>query len=86
MPWDWGQFPEYLDSLDRTPKALNILPYVPVGPMLVQVLGLDRAKAGPHADRREHADWPACSRVDGRRRLRLVGSATAANRPGRSAA
>ncbi len=55
LPWDWVTFPEYLDSLDATPKALNILPYVPVGPMLVDVLGLDGAKAGrlPTAD--EHA-------------------------------
>ena len=46
MPWDWVTFPQYLDSLDRTPKAINILPYVPAGPMLVEVLGLDDAKAG----------------------------------------
>ena len=46
MPWDWVTFPEYLDSLERTPKALNILPYVPIGPMLVMVLGLDDAKDG----------------------------------------
>ena len=26
MPWDWVTFPEFLDSLDATPKALNILP------------------------------------------------------------
>src|SRR6476620_2053281 len=26
MPWDWESFPQYLDSLDRTPKAMNILP------------------------------------------------------------
>ena len=30
MPWDWVTFPEFLDSVDRTPKAVNILPYVPV--------------------------------------------------------
>ena len=46
MPWDWVTFPDYLDSLDRTPKAMNILPYVPIGPMLLQVLGVDDAKAG----------------------------------------
>lgn len=59
MPWDWETFPEYLDSVDRTPKALNILPYVPIGPMLVKVLGLDDAKAGrmPTAD--EHATLAA---------------------------
>ncbi|MFT7599675.1 MAG: N-acyl-D-amino-acid deacylase [Acidimicrobiales bacterium] len=55
MPWDWVSFPEYLDSLDRTPKAMNILPYVPVGPMLVDVLGLDDAKAGRLPTDDEHA-------------------------------
>ena len=46
LPWDWTTFPEFLDSLDRTPKAVNVLPYVPVGPLLVQVLGREAAKAG----------------------------------------
>ncbi|MBV1930267.1 MAG: amidohydrolase family protein [Porticoccaceae bacterium] len=46
MPWDWETFPEYLDSIDRTPLAINILPYVPLVPMLITVLGFDRAKAG----------------------------------------
>jgi N-acyl-D-aspartate/D-glutamate deacylase len=55
MPWDWVTFPEYLDSLDRTPKALNIRPYVPVGPMLVEVLGLADAKAGRMPTDAEHA-------------------------------
>jgi N-acyl-D-aspartate/D-glutamate deacylase len=55
MPWDWVSFPEYLDSLDRTPKAINVLPYVPVGPMLVKVLGLTDAKAGRLPTDDEHA-------------------------------
>jgi len=55
MPWDWVSFPEYLDSLDRTPKAMNILPYVPAGPMLTHVLGLDDAKAGRMPTSDEHA-------------------------------
>ena len=55
MPWDWVTFPEYLDSLDRTPKAMNILPYVPVGPMLTKILGLDAAKAGRMPTDDEHA-------------------------------
>lgn len=54
MPWDWVTFPEYLESLDRTPKALNILPYVPAGPMLVDVLGLEDAKAGRMPTEEEH--------------------------------
>jgi N-acyl-D-aspartate/D-glutamate deacylase len=55
MPWDWITFAEYLDSVERTPKALNILPYVPVGPMLVQVLGLEHAKSGRLPTDDEHA-------------------------------
>ena len=55
MPWDWVTFPEYLDSLDRTPKAINVLPYVPAGPMLVAVLGLADAKAGRMPTDDEHA-------------------------------
>ena len=54
MPWDWTTFPEYLDSLERTPKAINILPYVPIGPMLIQVLGLADAKAGRMPTASEH--------------------------------
>ena len=34
------------------PKAVNVLPYVPVAPLLVWVLGFERAKAGDRADRR----------------------------------
>jgi N-acyl-D-amino-acid deacylase len=59
LPWDWTTFPEYLDSLDATPKALNILPYVPAGPMLVHVLGLDDAKAGRMPTDDEHAQLAA---------------------------
>jgi len=46
LPWDWETFPEFLDSLGRTPKAVNVLPYVPAGPLLVSVLGRDAAKTG----------------------------------------
>jgi N-acyl-D-amino-acid deacylase len=56
MPWDWVTYPEFLDSLDRTPKAINLLPYVPVGPLLVWVLGLEDAKAGRLPTEAEHAE------------------------------
>jgi N-acyl-D-aspartate/D-glutamate deacylase len=56
MPWDWVSFPEFLDSVDRAPKAVNILPYVPVGPMLTWVLGFDDAKAGRRPTEAEHAE------------------------------
>ena len=29
MPWDWETYPQFLDSLERTPKGVNILSYMP---------------------------------------------------------
>ena len=54
MPWDWVSFPEYLDSVERAPKAINILPYVPVAPLLIEVLGFEDAKAGRLPTDAEH--------------------------------
>jgi N-acyl-D-amino-acid deacylase len=56
MPWDWVTFPEFLDSVERAPKAVNVLPYVPVGPLLVWVMGLEAAKAGRRPTEAEHAE------------------------------
>jgi N-acyl-D-amino-acid deacylase len=46
MPWDWTTFPEYMDSVDRTPKGVNCIAYMPVSPLMVHVMGLDEAKSG----------------------------------------
>ncbi len=54
LPWDWVTFPEYLESIERTPLALNVLPYLPLNPLLVWVLGLDAAKAGKLPSDEEH--------------------------------
>lgn len=56
MPWDWVTFPDYLDSLERTPKAINILPYVPLVPLLIWVMGMERAKAGELPTPEEEAE------------------------------
>ena len=56
MPWDWVSFPEFLDSVERAPKAINLLPYVPVGPLLIWVLGFEDAKAGRRPTDTEHAE------------------------------
>jgi len=56
MPWDWITFPDYLDSVERTPKAVNILPYVPLTPLLIWVMGFDRAKAGALPTDEEEAE------------------------------
>ena len=44
LPWDWVTFPEFLDSIDRRPKGINILPYVPLAPLLTWVMGMEEAK------------------------------------------
>ena len=44
MPWDWETFPEFLDSIERTPKGVNVLSYMPLNPLLHYVMGLPAAK------------------------------------------
>ena len=56
MPWDWITFPEFLDSVERAPKAMNVLPYVPISPLLIWVMGLEDAKAGRKPTDAEHAE------------------------------
>jgi N-acyl-D-amino-acid deacylase len=56
LPWDWVTYPEFLDSIERRPKAVNVLPYIPVNPLLIWVLGLEAAKAGRKPTDAEHAE------------------------------
>jgi N-acyl-D-aspartate/D-glutamate deacylase len=56
LPWDWETYPEMLDSIDRTPLAVNVLPYVGVNPLLIWVMGFDDAKAGRKPTDAEHAE------------------------------
>ena len=44
MIWDWITFPEFLESLDRIPKGVNCLSYVPLAPLMTWVMGLEAAK------------------------------------------
>jgi N-acyl-D-aspartate/D-glutamate deacylase len=56
MPWDWVTFPEFLDSVERTPKSVNVLAYVPLTPLMGWTMGLERAKAGALPTAAEHAE------------------------------
>ncbi|MTB07462.1 MAG: amidohydrolase family protein, partial [Actinobacteria bacterium] len=48
MPWDWESYPEFLDSVERTPKGVNLLAYVGLNPLLVWVMGsVEAAKSRP---------------------------------------
>ena len=44
MPWDWVTFPEFLASLDRVPKGLNLLSYQPLTPLYAWVMGWGRSQ------------------------------------------
>ena len=46
LPWDWVTYPEFLDSVERHPKGINMLPFVPMAPVMTWVMGLDEAKSG----------------------------------------
>ena len=46
LPWTWETFPQFLDAIDATPKAVNIQALVGVANTMVTAMGLERAKAG----------------------------------------
>ncbi len=56
MPWNWITYPEFLDSVDRRPMGINLLPFMPLAPLLVWVMGLDDAKSGRMPTEREHVE------------------------------
>ena len=43
--WDWETFPQFLDSMDRIPKAVNLFSYFPLSPAYVWVMGIEAAKS-----------------------------------------
>lgn len=44
MPWDWVTFKDYLESVERTPKGVNVMSFVPLAPIYGYVVGIDEAK------------------------------------------
>lgn len=52
LPWDWESFPEYMDSVERTPKGVNVISYIGLAPIFAQTMGgFDKAKGRrPTAD------------------------------------
>jgi N-acyl-D-aspartate/D-glutamate deacylase len=55
MRWDWETIPEYLDSLERVPKGVNCIQYMPTASLMTYVMGLEAAKSRPAtaAERKE---------------------------------
>ncbi len=50
MSWDWETIPEYLDSLERAPKGVNCIQYLPTTSLMVYVMGLKAAQTRPATD------------------------------------
>src|SRR3954466_1124933 len=50
MNWDWETIPEYLDSLDRAPKGVNVIQSMPTASLMTYVMGLEAAKTRPATD------------------------------------
>ncbi|KHK90341.1 N-acyl-D-amino-acid deacylase family protein [Novosphingobium malaysiense] len=42
MPWNWESFPEYLDEIAKTPRALDVACMLAHGPLRAFVLGAER--------------------------------------------
>ncbi|HYA34709.1 MAG TPA: amidohydrolase family protein [Candidatus Binataceae bacterium] len=55
MKWDWETIPQYMDSLDRAPKGVNVIQYLPTASLLVYVMGLEASKSRP-ATEQERAE------------------------------
>ncbi|MGH8005788.1 MAG: N-acyl-D-amino-acid deacylase family protein [Candidatus Binatia bacterium] len=51
MKWDWVTFPDWLNFLDKTPKGVNVLSYVPLAPIMIWAMGLEAAKSRPATDK-----------------------------------
>jgi len=55
MNWDWETIPQYMDSLDRSPKGVNVIQYMPTASLMTYVMGLEAAKTRP-ATEQERAE------------------------------
>jgi N-acyl-D-aspartate/D-glutamate deacylase len=74
MKWDWETIPEYLDSLDRSPKGINCIQYMPTASLMTYVMGLEAAKTRP-ATEKERASAASPSRGLERIRFRRISTA-----------
>ena len=57
----WVSFPEFLDSVERTPKAINILAFVPLNPLMVWAMGLGQGQSPARSP--PHQNMKRCARL-----------------------
>ena len=55
LRFDWESYPQFMDALDRQPKGVNLLPYLPMNPLLGYVMGIEESKTGRMPTDDEHA-------------------------------
>jgi len=55
MPFNWESYPQFMDALDAAPKGVNLLPYVPMNPLMGYVMGIEESKSGRMPTDDEHA-------------------------------
>ncbi len=53
LQWDWGTFPEYLDALERQPRALDVGAHVPHAALRAFVMGERGADPSQHPEQGE---------------------------------
>ena len=70
MPWDWVTFEEFLSSVQRTPKGVNVMSFVPLAPLYGYVVGIDEAKSRRCTDEELEQNVPNARRRHGGRRMR----------------
>ena len=46
MKLNWESIPQFMDALDASPKGVNLLPYVPMNPLMGYVMGIEESKSG----------------------------------------
>jgi len=51
MPWDWVTYPEFLDSIERGRKGVNMLPFMPIRAVDDLGNGTRGCEVGTQADR-----------------------------------
>lgn len=45
LTWNWRSFPEFMDEIDSLDKAVNVLTFQPLNPLMVDVMGVEGAKS-----------------------------------------
>ena len=55
LKFDWETYPQFMDALERQPKGVNLLPYLPMNPLLGYVMGIEQSKTGRMPTDDEHA-------------------------------